>query len=58
MMVRSLTSSTAVSEDGRRRSGLSGQLVGARMGGNIGKSPDGDDDWGPVYCFKWKGVED
>ncbi|KAF7510593.1 hypothetical protein GJ744_006205 [Endocarpon pusillum] len=38
MMVRSLTGSTAVSEDGRRRSGLSGQRAGAMMEGSIGKS--------------------
>lgn len=58
LVVRSLTCSTAVSEDGRRRSGLSGQLAGAMMEGNTGKSPDSDDDWNPVYCSEWKGVED
>lgn len=58
MVVRSLTGSTAVSEDGRRRSGLSGQLAGAMMGGNVGESPDNDDHWNPVYCSEWKGVED
>ena len=57
MMVRSLTGSTAVSEDGRRRSGLSGHLAGAMVGGNTGECPDCDNDWDPVYCSGWKDIE-
>ncbi len=54
MMTRSLTGSTAVSEDGRRRRRLSCDLADVMAGRNIGESLGCGDDWDPVYCSGWK----
>ena len=58
MVSRSLTGSTAVGDEGRRRSDLSTTDAADTKAGAAHASRDGGDGWEAVYCSGWKGLKD